>query len=259
MLEGKIIHRVVLIFVLFVQSGLTQVYAGDEKTIVVFGASGRIGEVVVVEALERGYKVKGVSRTPEKLSFENPNFSAVKGDLKNLESIRAAIKDSDSIVISVSARAPDNKPENSMLVEFTRNMIEVVSAMKNKPYIVQVGGANLMYGSTYEEVKSRMHNAQFSYEKGTPMHAVLFGHQISVEMYRASNLPWTVIAPPMVIQGIYGELDRTTSRPSFRISAEEALVAEDGSKTIYVRDLARAIVNEIELKHYTGQIFNVAY
>ncbi|NKB39149.1 MAG: NAD(P)H-binding protein [Gammaproteobacteria bacterium] len=259
MIYARYILRVTLGLILSIQSGLNLVYASEDKNIVVFGASGRIGEVVVIEALERGYKVKGVSRKPEKLVFEDQNFTSVKGDLKDIVSIRDAINNSDAVVISVSARAPDNKPENSMLVEFTRNLIEVVSAMENKPYIVQVGGANLMYGATYEEVKSNMHNAPFSYEKGTAMHAVLFGHQISVELYRASGLPWTVIAPPMRILGIYGELDRSTSRPSFRISDTEALVAEDGSKTVYVRDLARALVNEIEEKQFSGKIFNVAY
>ena len=234
-------------------------WAEDQLSIAVFGASGRIGSVVVLEALQRGHRVLGVSRDPEKLSLSHNNFVATKGDLGNIESLSRIVSQVDAVVISVSARAKDNKPENSMLVTFTDNMIKLLSGMKAKPYIVQVGGANLMYGSTYEEVKRNMGDAQFNYDEGTSMHAVLFGHQISLEMYRASELAWTVIAPPMRILGIYGELDSSTTRPSFRVSNTQALVAKDGSKTIYVRDLARALVNEIESRNYIGQVFNVAY
>ena len=249
------IISLVLLFLVF----SNKLWADDTQTVAVFGASGRIGSVVVIEALERGHRVLGVSRKPEKLSVKHHNFIATQGDLDNLESLRRILSQVNTVVISVSARAKDNKPENSMLVSFTENIIKLVSQMENKPYIMQVGGANLMYGTTYEEVKKNMGEAQFNYEKGSSMHAVLFGHQLSVDMYRASNLSWTVIAPPMRILGIYGELDSTTSKGAFRTSNSEALVAKDGSKSIYVRDLARAVVNEIESRQYRGQVFTVGY
>ena len=120
-----------------------------------------------------------------------------------------------------------------------------------------------MYGSTYEEVKKNMQGAPFNYDKGTDMYAVLFGHQISLEMYKASNLSWTVLAPPIMVLGIYrgkdNDLDSTTTRSSYRISTSEVPVDEEGRNTIYVRDLAKATLNEIENRDYNQQVFTVGY
>jgi putative NADH-flavin reductase len=165
----------------------------------------------------------------------------------------------DAIVLSVSAKSPDKTPENSLLVKITENVQQAFSQLETKPYIVQIGGANLMYGNTYEEVKENMQDAPFSFEKGTSMHAVLFGHQISLEMYQASKLSWTIIAPPMKILGIYKGIDKTTRKENYRISTSEALVDEEGNKTIYVRDLANAVINEIENKKFDRQVFTVGY
>ncbi len=233
--------------------------AADNLTIVVYGASGRIGEVIVDVALERGHKVIGVSRHPEKLQIRHRNFTAVAGDLMDVNSIRALASGADAIVISVSAKTPDNRPENSLVVHAANNMVEALSSLENKPYIVQMGSASLMYGSTFEEVKKNMQGAPFSFEKGTTMHAVLFGHQISLKIYQQSPLPWTIVAPPMKILGIYARPDKTTTKETYRTSTSAPLIDAEGNKSIYVRDLARATVKEIEQRKFAGKVFTVGY
>src|SRR5262245_41363809 len=49
--------------------------------IVVYGASGSVGRVIVEEALSRGHEVVGVSRNPESLKFDNARFTAATGDV----------------------------------------------------------------------------------------------------------------------------------------------------------------------------------
>lgn len=239
---------------------LTQVsYATEDNTIVVFGASGRIGDVIVLEALARNYKVLGVSRNPGKLLLKHPGFSPVKGDLTNIDSVRELARGAKAFVISITAKSPDNTLGNSLLVKATNTVHAALEGLENKPYIVQVGGANLMYGSIYEELKENMLDAPFNFDKGSEMYAVLLGHQLSVQIYRAGPLDWTVAAPPIKILGIYGKPDKTTTRASFRLSTEGPIVDEEGNKMIYVRDLAKAVVDEIENRHYVGQIFTMAY
>lgn len=233
--------------------------AAEILNIVVYGASGRVGEVIVEVALERGHKVTGISRNPEKLQFKNRNFTAARGDLMDINSIREFARDADAIVISVSARASDNRPENSLIVEATRNVQEALGQLKNKPYIVQIGSANLMYGSTFAEVSKNMKKVHFPYEEGTAMHAVLFGHQLSLQSYQASTLAWTILAPPLRILGIYEVKDKTTTRETYQTSTSGPVIAADGSKSIYVRDLAGATVNEIENRNFVRQVFTVGY
>ncbi len=246
--------------VLATASSVTASAQGKERlNIVVYGASGRIGQVIVDEALQRGHRVTGVSRSPEKLDVNHKNFTAARGDLRNRTAIKKLIGPAHAVVITISAKSPDNRPENSLLVAATKNVLEVLAEAAHKPYLVQMGGANLIYGNTYEEVAANMENATFNYEPGSEMHGVLFGHQLSVEMYRRSDIAWTVVVPPMRILGIYGELDKLTHKGKFRSSTSSALVAEDGSKAIYVRDLAKATIDEVENRQFVGQIFTVAY
>lgn len=244
---------------LLISLGPLSVYSAEKQDIVVFGASGRIGKVIVDVALERGHNVRGVSRDPSRLQLDHANFSTLKGSLLDPVFLERVVENTDALVVSISARAKDGKPENSLLVKATENIVKVIGASSSRPYIVQMGGANLMYGSSYEEVKRNMHNAAFSYEPGTPMYAVLFGHQISLEMYRKSNLAWSVIAPPMKIMGIYDPPDTTSSRGTYRTSESGPIVAADGSKSIFVRDLAHAVVREIEQRKHVGKLFTVAY
>jgi hypothetical protein len=242
--------------------GAVSVYpalAVESKTILVYGASGRIGQVIVDVALERGHRVIGVSRDPDRLAVVHEHFTAVKGDLTDADAISELAGGADAMVISISARAEDNLPEHSLLVSATKNVQAALARLEKKPYILQIGGANLMYGTTYEEVRRNMTNPAFAFDPGTSMYGVLFGHQLSLDMYRASALDWSVLAPPMRILGIYGELDKTSSRGSYRSSTSGPLVAEDGSKTIYVRDLAVAAVQEIEDPKFRRQVFTVAY
>jgi putative NADH-flavin reductase len=257
--KTHLVSKVLIVLTAMLCLPVQSLHADENLKIVVFGASGRLGDVIVDEALERGYEVIGVSRNPEKLPFTHKNFTARKGDMMDVTSIKELARDAGAIVISISAKAPDNRPENSVIVPATKNVIEALSQLENKPYIVQMGSANLMYGSTFEEISKNMKNAPFPFEEGTVMYAVLIGHQMSLESYRESNLDWTIIAPPMKVMGIYKEPDKVSTKASYRTSTSGPLVDAEGNKTIYVRDLAKATINEIEDRKFVGQVFTVGY
>ena len=89
-------------------------YAQDSRTIVVYGASGNIGGLIVDEALERGHAVTGVSRSPDRLTVDHPNFTAVQGDVTDAESFAAVTSGADAVVISVQGSPEgDFAPESS--------------------------------------------------------------------------------------------------------------------------------------------------
>ena len=88
--------------------------AAQAETIVIYGATGNIGPKIVTEALDRGHDVIGVSRTPESLTLDHPNFSAVGGDVSSLESMLEIIEGADAVVISVRGYGPNNYPEETL-------------------------------------------------------------------------------------------------------------------------------------------------
>ena len=67
-------------------------FSVQAKDLVIYGASGNFGSDIVTEALNRGHNVLGVSRSPEKLSVDHPNFTAVKGDVSDIDSMLSIIK-----------------------------------------------------------------------------------------------------------------------------------------------------------------------
>ena len=56
-------------------------HADEPLAIVIYGATGEVGSLVVREALGRGHRVFAVSRHPESIEINDPNLLAVKGDL----------------------------------------------------------------------------------------------------------------------------------------------------------------------------------
>ncbi|XP_078355513.1 flavin reductase (NADPH)-like [Oculina patagonica] len=60
--------------------------------LVVFGGTGGTGKEVVTQALEQGYLVTAVVRTPGKVEKRHPNLELVKGDACDVESFIAALK-----------------------------------------------------------------------------------------------------------------------------------------------------------------------
>jgi putative NADH-flavin reductase len=70
------------------------------KTIALFGGTGQTGSLVLRKAIEHGYKVKALVRSPEKVAVEHTDLTVIKGDILNKDDVRATVRDSD-IVISL--------------------------------------------------------------------------------------------------------------------------------------------------------------
>lgn len=228
-----------------------------QQTIVIYGASGKIGGLLVRNALKRGHIVIGVSRNPDKLKVSHKNFSAVKGDVTSEASMRSVARQADAVVISVLGHGANNLPENSTVAKAARTAVEVFSGDENAPYIVAVGGATTMHGSAEKMAE----NLPFPASPGSEGHSILFGHLVALKTYRESDIPWSVITPPKRILGwsFQGITDAESSRGTYRTSTAEFVVAEDGSNSIYVRDLARAVIDEVENRRFERQRFTVGY
>lgn len=68
--------------------------------ITVFGASGKIGNAFIRQALEAGHRVNAYARDPSRLTFAHANLRISKGEMYEYENIKAVIKEAD-VVISV--------------------------------------------------------------------------------------------------------------------------------------------------------------
>ena len=79
------------------------------KTVIVFGANGNLGSLVVQQTLAAGYKIKAFVRSPHKFKHsEHPNVEVFKGDATNFDDVEKAIKGVD-IVVSCLGNPPKKK------------------------------------------------------------------------------------------------------------------------------------------------------
>jgi uncharacterized protein YbjT (DUF2867 family) len=84
------------------------------ETIVVAGATGRTGKVVVELLKAEGAKVRAFSRNIEKAKAEVPGVEWISADVKDAKSIKGIAKGADRMVIALgsnSFRDKENKPE----------------------------------------------------------------------------------------------------------------------------------------------------
>ena len=218
--------------------GLTATVSSAE-TIVVYGASGRVGEVIVAEALQRGHDVIGVSRNPDSLAIEAPNFSAVQGDVTSLESMLEIIAGVDAVVITVRGLGPRNTPEEAVTSIAAETFVEAAGALgQEAPRVIQVGGGTTLrvngeYGFDNPEI-----------EPGTPQHGNAFGHWRAIEAFGAADeLQWAVLTPPPGAMSPAAAGERTGD---YRLGGEDVLYDPTGDSTITMADFAVAVVDEAE-------------
>ena len=69
--------------------------------ILVYGATGSIGSLIVDEALARGHYVTAVSRDPSQITKRHPNLTAVAGDLLDPDSVLSLVAGKDVVITSV--------------------------------------------------------------------------------------------------------------------------------------------------------------
>lgn len=218
--------------------GLASTAAGAE-TIVVYGASGRVGAVIVEEALQRGHEVIGVSRNPGSMAVEAPNFSAVQGDVTSLESMLEIVAGVDAVVITVRGIGPGNTPEEAVTSIAAVTFVEAAGVLgEDAPRVIQVGGGTTLrvdgaYGFDNPGI-----------EPGTAQHGNAFGHWRAIETYGvADGLQWAVLTPPPGAMSPATPGERTGE---YRLGGEDVLYDAAGSSAITMADFAVAVVDEVE-------------
>lgn len=101
--------------------------------IAVIGATARSGRIIIQKALDAGYDVSGLARTPSKLGFEHPNLTMHQGDVRDMESLKAALNGDEVVICMVGYPTPTNPTEPIGEIDLYTVMGEnLIAAMKAK-------------------------------------------------------------------------------------------------------------------------------
>lgn len=96
----------------------------DPGTILLVGATGALGKVLLGQALQRGYRVRALARKPQKLKVEHPNLEVISGDVLQPDTLEVAATGVD-LVISALGHKRFLFP-GRILSRGTQNLLQVM-------------------------------------------------------------------------------------------------------------------------------------
>lgn len=206
--------------------------------IVLFGATGNVGKVLLKEILSKGAKVTAVVRSKEKL--ETSEVRVVEGDIKEYKKF---VKDIPNDAVIVSAMGPVFGNENEFS-EIMSSLIEFSKEVKAKRVIV-VGGA----GSLYVAEGLRLVDSEGFPKDWKP---IANAHVKAFEQLKESSLNWTYFSPAAFFEP--GE-----KRGNYRLGNSNLISDENGNSKISFGDYAEALFNEIENNNYERKQMTIGY
>ena len=97
------------------------------------GATARSGRVIIAQALEAGYEVVGLARSPGKLKIEHDRLTMIKGDVRDQASLEAALTGGEAVICMVGYPTPKDPTQQIGEVDlYTVMGANLIAAMRKK-------------------------------------------------------------------------------------------------------------------------------
>jgi putative NADH-flavin reductase len=162
--------------------------------IVVFGANGPTGQLLVRRGLAEGHAMTAVTRHPEAFSLRHENLQVLRGDVFDPESVEQAVVGRDAVLSSLGV--PYSRKE---ITVYSEGVGHIVQAMK------QTGVRRLVCVSssaTNPAVRYMDTGGGFFFERILkPLITVTIGRSMYADMRKMetlvmkSELDWTIVRP----------------------------------------------------------------
>lgn len=116
----------------------------ENKTLLVFGASGQTGRHFVRLALEQGHRVRALVRTPAKLAIEHEDLTVLQGSVTDELDLDALVEGVDAVVVMLGdAKAQRETQVNTV---FVRALVPAMRRHGVARLLYQAGGLSAAPG-----------------------------------------------------------------------------------------------------------------
>ncbi|MWA05426.1 NAD(P)H-binding protein [Actinomadura sp. LD22] len=205
--------------------------------IVLFGATGSIGQAIAAELSGRGHRVTGVSRTAGGPAGDLA--SARRGDAADPDSVARLAAGHDAVVSAVAAGDP------ASLADAASGLVRGLRRAGVRR-LLAVGGA----GTLETEPGVRLVDTPGFPE---PYKPASYAQAAALAVFRTvEDLDWTYLSPAIVIKP--GE---RTGR--YRLGGDRVLTDSAGASAISIPDFALALADELERRTAIRRRITVAY
>ncbi|KOS68418.1 hypothetical protein AEA09_07520 [Lysinibacillus contaminans] len=203
--------------------------------IAVIGASGKAGQKIVGEALNRGHEVTAIVRSTSKVKeeitvLEKDVFTLTQEDVKGFD-----------VVVNAFGAAPG---QEELHVKVGRHLIEIFSGIDTK--LVVVGGAGSLFVDPEKTVRV-MDTPDFP----EIYYQTAKNQGENLKDLQASSITWTFVSPSAFFDP---EGPRTGN---YTAGIDHLLVNAEGESYVSYADYAIAVVDELENPKHINSRFTV--
>jgi putative NADH-flavin reductase len=210
--------------------------------VIVFGASGRIGQRITNELLDRGHEVTGVSRDGDISEIDDSDFEAVAGDATDPDDVAELVEGHDAVA---SALGPPEDEDVDIFPEMAEALIEGLRQTEVDRLVWTGGAGSLNVGPDTRLIETD--------EFPDDLVPLAQAHIDALEVIReVDDIQWSYLAPPAQIEP--GE--RTGE---YRTAEGQLVATEDGDSHISMEDFAIAFVDELENDEAINTQLGVGY
>lgn len=154
------------------------------SNLVVLGASGRTGRLVVEQALAAGHSVTALVRSPEKLTLRHPKLRVVVGDATDPSALSRALEGADAVISALGSRG-------SVIADSSRALVAAAH---------QAGVGRVVVLSSWLVQQDHM-AALTRVLTGIAMGSLITDKAAGEELIRDSDLDWTIVYPSVLTDG----------------------------------------------------------
>lgn len=203
-------------------------------TIALFGASGRLGQRVLLRALLQGCTVRALVRDPERVLEESRRLVVVRGDVLDPVAVARTLEGAD-VVVSLIGPSPGASPS---LLEDTATVLLAQ---------MELAGVRRIFTMIWVAVLDEGDQPRLADQAARLLASTLFARSLAdaeehVALVRASGTVWTVVRVP--------RLSEAPGEGRYRVG----VMGEHGSTRISRDDLADFLVDAVIGDRYRRQL-----
>ena len=214
--------------------------------IVVFGATGNVGQRVTAEALRRGHEVVGVVRDPDAVQSPDKRVGLVKGDATKADDVARTARGADAVVSAISPRPNARGLPAPSLPANSRALINGLRDAGVKR-VLYVGGASSLEVAPGKALADMPDFPEIYREEAREGREAL-----AIWRNEAKGLEWTYLSPA-------AEIASGNRTGKYRTTGDKLLVDDKGKSFITFEDYAVAVLDELERPQHIAKRFGVAY
>lgn len=192
--------------------------ATRETTIAVLGGTGMVGSHILQQALAQGYRLRVLSRSPDKLAYLGQRITVVQGDARDPLAIAQLLQGSDVVISAIGPSKSDGKTTTDLTTTASANIVAAMQDQGIERYIVVSGAAVALPGDERNITGWLMRQlVKLRYP------SLLSDRQAEYELLERSDINWIMLRCPVIESSAFANepIASLTSPGSFKLRAGE--------------------------------------